>query len=92
MAYADEQSYEEVIAGLTKFKQSIISECGRMLKAGQDCIDNMDNDPAAKASCKRLTENIKGVEMNLELIDSVIKEMQAQIERIREKAAKASQY
>ena len=92
MGYADEQSYEEVISALTKFKKTVVEECGVMYRAGEDCVDNMDNDPAALGSCNRLADCIKGVQMNLELVDAVIEAMRQQIERIRIKAEKANQY
>ena len=91
MGFADEQSYEEVVSQLQRFVKEVEDECNVMTRAGMDCVDNMDNDPAALASCTKLAECIKSIEMNVELVEQVIKALQEQIQGIREKAAKASQ-
>lgn len=92
MGYADERSYEEAISQLERLVKDVNAVCDDMKCAGNDCVDNMDEDPAALASCRRLAECIKSIEMNLELIEQVRAAMQEQIERIRESARKASQY
>lgn len=92
MGYADEQSYEEAINQLNRLIKDVNDVCDDMTRAGSDCVDNMDDDPAALASCRRLAECIKSIEMNLELIEQVRAAMQEQIERIRESARKASQF
>ncbi len=50
MAYADEQSYEEMISALQTYVSQVEEECGVMESAGNDCVDNTDGDPAASTS------------------------------------------
>ena len=92
MSVADEQSYEEVISRLNQFIKDVGAVCDDMTRAGSDCYDNKDQDPAAYASCVRLADCIKSINMNVELVEQVCDAMRAQIDRIREKARKASQY
>lgn len=92
MGIADEQSYEEVISRLNRFVKEVYTVCDDMTRAGSDCYDNMDQDPAAYASCVRLADCIKSIKMNVELVEQVSDAMQKQIDRIREKARKVSQY
>ena len=53
MAYADEQSYEEMISALQTFVSEAEEQCGVMESAGSDCVDNTDGDPAAEKSNER---------------------------------------
>ena len=90
MAYADEQSYEEMIQALQKFSSEAEEQCGVMAGAGQDCVDNTDGDPAATRSNGRLQKCIGDIRGALEDIQGIIAALQQELEDIREAAAKAS--
>ena len=89
MAYADEQSYEEMINALQDFLSDLEEECTVMEGAGKDCVDNTDEDPAAVKSNARLQKCIGSIRENFETIQSIISALQKQIENIRTIAAKA---
>ena len=89
MAYADEQSYEEMISALQTFISEADEQCGVMESAGQDCIDNTDGDPAAVAANSKLQKCVGDIRKNFETIQSIISALQQELEDIRAAAAKA---
>ena len=91
MAFADEQSYEEMIQALQNFKQQTQEQCQIMTNAGRDCVENTDNDPAAEKSSAKLATCVSKIEEALETVDSVIAALQEELEAIREAARKADQ-
>ena len=90
MAYADEQSYEEMIQALQKFSSEAAEQCSVMASAGQDCVDNTDGDPAAVRSNEKLQKCVSGIRGALDDIQGIIAALQQELEDIREAAAKAS--
>lgn len=91
MSYADEQSYEEMISALQNFKNQVEEQCNVMEKAGKDCIDNTDGDPAAEKSSARLSECVGKIRATFEIVDYIISALQEEIEDIRAAAAAADQ-
>ena len=89
MAYADEQSYEEMISALQTFLQNAEEQCVAMEAAGTDCVDNTDGDPAAEKSNARLQKCIGSIRESFEAIEGVIAALEQELEDIREAAAKA---
>lgn len=89
MAYADEQSYEEVISALQSFVSNIGEQCQVMTSAGADCVDNTDGDPAAEKSNAKLQDCVGKIRSASEQIQGVISALQQELEDIREAAAKA---
>ncbi len=89
MAYADEQSYEEMISALQNFLTQTEEQCNVMKQAGTDCVDNTDGDPAAEKANARLSECIQGITATFETVQQVISALQEELERIREAARKA---
>lgn len=89
MAYADEQSYEEVISALQSFMSNVSEACDTMEAAGNDCVDNMDGDPAAEKSNAKLQQCIARFRGTLGTAQNVIAAMQQELEDIRAAAAKA---
>lgn len=90
MAYADEQSYEEMIQALQKFSSEAAEQCSVMSSAGQDCVDNTDGDPAAERSNGKLQKCVSDIHSALEDIQGIAAALQQELEDIREAAAKVS--
>lgn len=90
MAYADEQSYEEMIQALQKFERDVEEQCSAMASAGQDCVDNTDGDPAAERSNGKLQKCVGDIRGALESIQGIAAALQQELEEIREAAAKAA--
>lgn len=90
MAYADEQSYEEMISELQKFSSAAEEQCSVMESAGRDCVDNTDNDPAAVKSNEKLQGCVSGIRSALGDISSIVSALQQELEDIRVAAAKAA--
>lgn len=88
MAYADEQSYEEMISALQNFLSQAEEQCSVMESAGNDCIDNTDGDPAAERSCAALQKCVSDIRTTFEAIQGIISALQEELENIREAAAK----
>lgn len=89
MAFADEQSYEEMINALQTFLSQAEEQCGVMESAGQDCVDNTDGDPAAEASNSKLQKCVGDIRATFETIQGIITALQEELEDIRAAAAKA---
>ncbi len=90
MAYADEQSYEEMIQALQKFSADAEEQCSVMESAGQDCVDNTDGDPAAERSNGKLQKCVGDIRSALEDIQGIAAALQQELEDIRAAAAKAA--
>lgn len=90
MAFADEQSYEEMIQALQKFQSEMEEQCSVMESAGQDCVDNTDGDPAAERSNGRLQKCVGDIRGALKNIQGIAAALQQELEDIKEAAAKAS--
>lgn len=90
MAYADEQSYEEMIQSLQKFNADAQEQCSAMESAGNDCVDNTDGDPAAEKSNAKLQKCVKDIRSALEAVQGIAAALQQELEDIREAAAKAA--
>ncbi len=90
MACADEQSYEEMIGSLQAFMSAVSEACGDMEAAGNDCVDNTDNDPAAEKSNARLQQCTARIRGTLETAQQVIGDLQQELEDIRQAAARAA--
>lgn len=89
MAYADEQSYEEMISTLQTFVSQVSEQCEVMSSAGTDCVDNTDGDPAAEKSNAKLQECIKNIQSATESVQGIISALQEELEDIREAAQRA---
>ena len=89
MAYADEQSYEEMIVALQSFMAETQEQCTVMISAGEDCVDNTDGDPAAEKASAKLSSCANNIMQSLEAIPSIIQALQEELEQIRIAASKA---
>lgn len=89
MAYADERSYEEMVSALQAFMTKVSDACGDMETAGNDCVDNTDEDPAAVKSNARLQQCVARFRGTLSTAQNVITYLEEEIEEIRRNAAKA---
>lgn len=90
MAYADEQSYEEMIEALQRFSSEAEEQCTVMESAGADCVDNTGGDPAAERSNAKLQKCVGNIRSALEAIQGIASALQEELEEIREAAAKAA--
>lgn len=91
MAWAEEQSYEEMISALQNFNAKMEEQCTVMEGAGKDCVDNTDSDPAAEKSNAKLVSCISKIRETSETVNSVISALQDELEAIREAVRKADQ-
>ncbi len=89
MAYADEQSYEEMISSLQTFISNLDEQCNAMEQAGSDCVDNTDGDPAAIGANAKMQQCIGKIRESIEEISRIISALQDELDAIREAAAKA---
>ena len=92
MAFADEQSYEEMISALQMFVSQAEEQCGVMESAGNDCVDNTDGDPAASKANAKLQKCVGQIRATFETINGIISALQEELEEIRAAAAKANFY
>ena len=90
MAFADEQSYEEMISALQSFVKDAGEQCDLMESAGNDCVDNTEDDPAATKSNERLQKCVGGIRATFDTINGIISALQEELEEIRIAAAKAN--
>ena len=89
MNFADESSYEAVIAELQKFVSEAGEQCDVLVSAGEDCVDNTDNDPAAAKASDAVSKCASDIGKSLEEINDVISALQEELEEIREAAKEA---
>ena len=90
MAFADEQSYEEMISELQKFITDLDEQCTVMEQAGTDCVDNTDGDPAAEKANAKLQTCVSKIRESSENSSGIISAPQEELEEIRKAAAKAN--
>lgn len=90
MAFADEQSYEEMISTLQTFVSEAEEQCNAMESAGTDCVDNTDGDPAAEKANGKLQKCVGDIRGTFESINGIITALQEELEDIREAAARAN--
>lgn len=79
MAYSDEQSYEEMIRLLQTFISNLYELCDVMGKAGSDCIDNTDGDPAAIRANAEMQQCIGEILVYIVEIDRTISALQGDL-------------
>ncbi len=90
MANANTESYEEMCSALSQYC-SVVSECcGTMSQAGNDCVDNTDEDPAAVSSNSKLQSCVGNIQSALEDIEAIISALQEEIQKIEEAANRAN--
>ena len=90
MEFASEESYEEMISALQTFMSEAEEECSTMEAAGNDCVENTENDPAAETSNAKLQKCVGDIRTALESIQGIVTALQEELEAIREAAAKAN--
>lgn len=90
MNLADDQSYEEVISLLQSFISDLGESVSKMQSAGQDCVDNTENDPAAESCNAKIQECCSKVQNAAESIQGVIAALQQELAKIQEAASKAN--
>lgn len=91
MAYADEQSYEEMISALQTYVTQVGEVCGVMQSAGIDCVENTDGDPAAVKSNEKLLQCVGKIQAATESIQGIIAALQQELEDIKVAADKVNQ-
>jgi len=91
MAYASDESYEEMISALNTYLGTIGEQCNVMSAAAQDCVDNTDEDPAAAKSASRLNQNVARINEAAQSIQKIAQALAQELEDIHEQARKAMQ-
>ena len=86
-SYANEQNYSEMIAALQTFSSKVSESCEEMSSAGNECVDNMDGDPAAEKSNAKLQNSVGQIRESLSEVGKIISTMQDELEDIRRAAA-----
>ena len=89
MQGADTSSYEEAVSQLQTISGELSDDISVLQRAGEDCVDNTDNDPAAVSSKEKVDSCVQKLQAQLETIANVITALQEEIEAIQEAAAKA---
>ncbi len=90
MDFADEQSYEEMINELQTFLTEAGEQCDVMQAAGEDCVDNTEDDPAAAGANAKIQKCVGDIRARFEDIQSIIAALQQELEDIKAAAAKAN--
>lgn len=90
MAYADEQSYEQMISALQTFVSKAEEQCGIMERAGIDCIDNTDGDPVAEKANAKLQKCVGDIRSTLETIQKIIEALQQELDDIHDAVSTAN--
>ena len=91
MAFADEQSYEEMIAALQNFLTELEEQCTVIETAGTDCVDNTDNDPAATKSNEKLKNVVTKIRATFDKVQGIITALEEELDDIRVAAQKADE-
>lgn len=86
---ADTASYEEAISKLQKVSSELTEDVDVLRRAGDDCVDNTDGDPAAQASSQKVKECAQKIEAEIETVQKVIAALQEELEEIEAAAARA---
>jgi|GEM_PF-1496832 len=82
MAGSNPERYEELIAALTAYINTLEEQCGVIDAAAEDCIDNMKNDELAIAAARKAHECVKNVLSTRETIQGVINGLQIELNEI----------
>ena len=85
MVRIDEQSYEEAIDALQKFKTEIEEQCEDMRSVGENCVTNSDNDDNAVKCNESLVQCLTKIEGTLETIDDVISKLNEKLDADKRK-------
>lgn len=89
MAYASDESYEEMINALGAYVGKIGEQCGVMSSAAQDCVDNTDEDPAAAKSAAKMGACVTKIGEAAETIQQIANALAQELEDIHTQARKA---
>lgn len=89
-AYADAESYQEMINALNTSLNNFSRYCSVMAMAGRDCVDNTMQDPAAVASSAKLAACLQKIRGTFPQIQAIITALQQEIIDIETIAAQAN--
>lgn len=90
MANAQDESYAAMISALQTFVSEAEEECSVMDQAGQDCVDNTDNDAAALKSSASLSKCVSNIRSAVAEINNIAAALQQELDDIHEAAARAN--
>lgn len=83
MATIDTEAYQEMIQALQDFMTNVSDACDTMETAGNDCVDNMENDPSAVSANSRLQKSLGQFRGTFETVQKVIEGLQYQLEEVQ---------
>lgn len=89
MQGADPARYEEAISQLQTVSGQLSEDVTVLQRAGQDCVDNTEGDPAAESSSQKVQACAQQIQAAIEQVQAVIAAMQQELEEIQAAAAKA---
>ena len=89
MAFANEQQYEDMISALQTFRSAAQEKCQTLSSAGNDCVDNTENDPAATKANASIQKCVGEISSALEDVERIEQALAEELEEIRAAAAKA---
>lgn len=84
MAYADTESYEQMIQALQTFLSGLQEQCQAMKAAGEDCLDNTDQDDNVRPRVGELQECVGQIQSTFGTIEGIIQGLQQELQRILE--------
>lgn len=85
---AGSEQYEEMINALNQFKSTVSENCGQMQSAAAECAENMQDDPVAAKASAAVGRHCSNIQAQLEVVDRVIQDLQAEIDEIQASAAR----
>lgn len=90
MTTADTEAYEEVIDKLMSYISHVSDASSDINRAGVDCVDNTEGDPAAVRSNENLQGTLRNINESLDTVKKVCDALRDELENI--KAASQSAY
>jgi DNA repair ATPase RecN len=81
---AEIPKFEEMVAAVSRFISEVSEACNEMAAAGNECVEQCDNDEPSTKSNAKLTNCIKKFNESLETAEQVKKGLQQELERLYE--------
>lgn len=85
--HADTDAYQQMIQTLQSYLSDLQEQCQTMQSAGEDCLDNTDNDDNVKPLVGELEECIGKIQSTFSEIEAAIQHLQRQLQKLLESGA-----
>lgn len=83
-SWGDVETYEEMIADLHTFVNSVNESCTGMTMAAQQCADELDNDVASLKAVRSLLKSVQKYQGAMEMASDLIAKLEAEKEALIE--------